>query len=210
MRVKQFNWRKNIVKWRQFNHRKYSVFLSMKREINICALNVATLTLAIPDSATAQTVLSGEKKQSQVKYSEKEYDLDEVEVLGSRVPLSPEHSVRMVQVLTRKEIEASSAQSVNDLLKLVAGVDVRQRGAYGVQTDIGINGGNSDQLTILLNGINISNPHTGHLSADLPLSVNDIERIEVLEGGSSRIYGSSAFSGAINIIIKKVKKKPWA
>ena len=207
MRVKQFNWRKNIVKWRQFNHRKYSVFLSMKREINICALSVATLTLAIPDSATAQTVLSGEKKQSQVKYSEKEYDLDEVEVLGSRVPLSPEHSVRMVQVLTRKEIEASSAQSVNDLLKLVAGVDVRQRGAYGVQTDIGINGGNSDQLTILLNGINISNPHTGHLSADLPLSVNDIERIEVLEGGSSRIYGSSAFSGAINIITKKEKEK---
>ena len=206
MRVKKLNWRKCATKWRQFNHRKYSVFLSMKKEINICVLSVATLTLAVPNSSTAQTVLKVEKSQNQVKTSDTEYDLDELEVIGSRIPLSPEHSVRMVQVLTRKEIEASSAQSVNDLLKLVAGVDVRQRGAYGIQTDIGINGGNSDQLTVLLNGINISNPHTGHLTVDLPVSVNDIERIEVLEGGSSRIYGSSAFSGAINIITKNEKE----
>lgn len=137
--------------------------------------------------------------------NELEYNLDELEVVGSRVPLSAANQVRMVQVLTRKEIEATAAQSVNDLLKLVAGVDVRQRGAYGVQTDIGVNGGNSDQVTVLLNGVNISNPHTGHLTADLPVSVNDIERIEVLEGASSRVYGSSAFSGAINIVTRKEK-----
>lgn len=137
--------------------------------------------------------------------NELEYNLDELEVVGSRVPLSAANQVRMVQVLTRKEIETTAAQSVNDLLKLVAGVDVRQRGAYGVQTDIGVNGGNSDQVTVLLNGVNISNPHTGHLTTDLPVSVNDIERIEVLEGASSRVYGSSAFSGAINIVTRKEK-----
>lgn len=140
---------------------------------------------------------------AQVVNEESEYELENLEVIGSRVPLSPQHSVRMVQVLTRQEIAATSAQSVNDLLKLVAGVDVRQRGAYGVQTDIGVNGGTSDQLTVLLNGVNISNSHTGHLTMDLPVSVEDIERIEVLEGGASRVYGSSAFSGAINIVTRR-------
>lgn len=140
--------------------------------------------------------------QAQVEQTESEYELEGLEVIGTRVPLSPQHSVRMVQVLTRQQIAATAAQSVNDLLKLVAGVDVRQRGAYGVQTDIGVNGGTSDQLTVLLNGVNISNSHTGHLTMDLPVSVDDIERIEVLEGGASRVYGSSAFSGAINIVTR--------
>lgn len=140
--------------------------------------------------------------QAQVEQTESEYELEGLEVIGTRVPLSPQHSVRMVQVLTRQQIAATAAQSVNDLLKLVAGVDVRQRGAYGVQTDIGVNGGTSDQLTVLLNGVNISNFHTGHLTMDLPVSVDDIERIEVLEGGASRVYGSSAFSGAINIVTR--------
>lgn len=132
--------------------------------------------------------------------------LEEAYVTASRAPMPADKATRLVQVLSSEDIVASSAQSVNDLLKLVAGVDVRQRGAYGIQTDIGINGGNEDQLTVLLNGVNISNPQTGHLTMDLPVSLNDIERIEVVEGGASRIYGSSAFSGAVNIITKSQKE----
>lgn len=128
--------------------------------------------------------------------------LGEVEVVSTRVPLPADKAVRLVQVITSKDIEGSAAQSVNDLLKLCAGVDVRQRGGFGVQTDIGINGGNEDQLTVMLNGVNISNPHTGHLTVDLPVSISDIDHIEVLEGGASRVYGSSAFSGVINIVTK--------
>ena len=128
--------------------------------------------------------------------------LDEVEVVATRIPLPADKAVRLVQVITSTDIQASAAQSVNDLLKLVAGVDVRQRGGFGIQTDIGVNGGNEDQLTVMLNGVNISNPQAGHLTVDLPVSINDIERIEVLEGGASRVYGSSAFSGVINIVTK--------
>lgn len=131
-----------------------------------------------------------------------EVELNETEVVGTRAPLPADKAVRLVQVISRKEIEASSANSVNDLLKLAAGVDVRQRGGFGIQTDIGVNGGTEDQLTVLLNGINISNPHTGHLTVDLPVSVDDIERIEVIEGGASRVYGSQAFAGAINIVTR--------
>ncbi len=133
---------------------------------------------------------------------DKTIELDGTEITASRIPIAADKATRLVQVLTSKEIEASSAQSVNDLLKLVAEVDVRQRGGYGIQTDIGVNGGNEDQLTVLLNGINISNPQTGHLTIDLPICINDIERIEIIDGGASRIYGSYAFAGAINIITK--------
>ena len=87
-------------------------------------------------------------------------------------------------------------------MKLATGVDVRQRGGFGVQTDISINGGTFDQITILLNGVNISSPQTGHNAADFPVSLSDIERIEVLEGASARVFGSSAFNGAINIVTR--------
>ena len=135
-----------------------------------------------------------------------EISLEETEVVGTRAPLPADKAVRLVQVINRQDIEASSASSVNDLLKLAAGVDVRQRGGFGIQTDIGVNGGTEDQLTILLNGVNISNPHTGHLAADFPVNVDDIERIEVIEGGASRVYGSQAFAGAINIVTRTEKE----
>lgn len=131
-----------------------------------------------------------------------EIKLDEVEVMSSRVQVPMQRSARIVSVMTKEEIKASPAQSVNDLLKYAAGVDVRQRGAFGIQTDISVGGGMFDQIVILLNGVNISSPHTGHLSADFPISIDEIERIEILEGAASRVYGTNAFTGAINIITR--------
>ena len=74
----------------------------------------------------------------------KTIDLSAAEVTGTRAPLPADKAVRLVQVLDRQAIQASSAQSVNDLLKQIAGVDVRQRGAFGIQTDISVNGGTED------------------------------------------------------------------
>jgi vitamin B12 transporter len=79
-------------------------------------------------------------------------------------------------------------------------VDVRQRGGLGVQSDISIRGSSFDQVLILLNGININDPQTGHHNLNLPVPLDAIERIEILEGPASRVYGLNAFSGAINFI----------
>ncbi|HCN52336.1 MAG TPA: TonB-dependent receptor, partial [Prevotella sp.] len=68
-----------------------------------------------------------------------------------------------------------------------------------------INGGTFDQITILLNGVNISNPQTGHNASDFPVALADIDHIEVLEGAASRIFGTSAFNGAINIVTRKAQ-----
>ena len=199
--------------WHQFTRKHDAIFRSLGKEMSIGVLSVATLLFATPDTAAAKMAINAESHDATDKSIEEiaETDADSLimlegtEVVASRAPIPADKAVRLVQVINRKEIEASSAQSVNDLLKLSAGVDVRQRGGFGIQTDIGVNGGNSDQLTVLLNGVNITNPHTGHLTVDLPVNVDDIERIEILEGGASRVYGSSAFSGAINIVTRSDK-----
>ena len=109
----------------------------------------------------------------------------------------------MVTVLERADIQAAPVQSINDLLKYAVGVDVRQRGPIGAQTDVSIRGGNNEQITILLNGINICDPQTGHNAFDFPLDISDIERIEVLEGPAGRVYGTSSLVGAINIVTRR-------
>ncbi len=222
----------NTIRWHQFSRRSDAVFLSLGREIRIGVLSVATLLSATPNSAAARVAMAPEYTDEATElidngvadgvvvddeivdgmpidetvidssFTEKHIQLSCTEVTASRIPISSDKATRIIQIITAEDLKASSAQSVSDLLKLVAGVDVRQRGGFGIQTDIGVNGGNEDQVTVMLNGINISNPHTGHLTMDLPVSMNDIERIEVLEGGASRVYGSSAFAGVINIVTK--------
>ncbi|MDO4994843.1 MAG: TonB-dependent receptor [Bacteroidales bacterium] len=192
----------DVVRWHQFSRRNDAVFRSLGREIVIGTLSVSTLLVATPHTAQAQTVAPQQGER------DREVALDEVTVTAGRVPLPMEQTARIVSVMTREQLKDCPAQSVNDLLKLCASVDVRQRGSFGIQTDISINGGTHDQIVILLNGVNISSPHTGHLSADLPISIDDIERIEILEGAASRVYGTSAFCGAINIVTKAPSNFP--
>ena len=75
-----------------------------------------------------------------------DYQLDELEVTGSLAPLQANQAARIVATIGRDEIAQAAALSVNDLLKLALGVDVRQRGAFGVQTDICIDGGMTRQM----------------------------------------------------------------
>ena len=201
----------HIITWRQFAHKGYAAFASLHRQIRIGVLSVATLSVAA--AAQAQTHSNSPSKGSTKEGIPIEEEvggvspLFELLVSGTMAPLSQLQSARLVSVLTRQDIEQAAAQSVNDLLKLATGVDVRQRGGFGVQTDISIDGGTFDQVTLLLNGIDIGNPQTGHLSADFPVSISDIERIEVLEGAASRVYGGQSFGGAINIVTKHDKEQ---
>lgn len=185
--------------FRHFSRKKYALFSCFHREIKIGILSVATLGAATSARASLPTLsLSSDTIAEQ--------NLDEAVVTASRAGISSDKAARAVTVITRSEIKASGATTVNDILKLVSGIDVRQRGAYGIQTDISINGGTFDQLTILLNGVSINDPQTGHLAADLPVSADDIERIEILRGAAGRLYGSQAFSGAINIVTRSAVK----
>lgn len=185
--------------FRSFSRKNYALLTCLHKEIRIGVLSVATLgaTQAIL-AVNPQTRAYGDTISGQ--------NLSEATVTASRARIAADKAARVVSVITRSEIDRAGATSVNDLLKLTVGVDVRQRGGFGVQSDISINGGTFDQITILLNGVSVNNPQTGHLAADFPVSPDEIERIEILEGAAGRLLGSQAFSGAVNIVTRKVEK----
>jgi len=186
----------SVLTFRKWGRKNYSLFLTLHKTVVIASLSV-TYLLSTPVESLAVTQDTTEVKM--------EYDLDEIEVSAQRAPALYSQVARIISVIERKEIEAIPAESVQDLLEYIAGVDVRQRGAEGVQADVSIRGGSFDQTLILLNGINITDPQTGHHNLNFPVSLDQIERIEILEGPAARVYGPNAFSGAVNIITKEVQ-----
>ena len=108
--------------FRQFQRKGYSLFACLGREVVISVLSVATLSSAKADGISIDTFRADTTKQVS-----KEVRLGTVDVTGSRAPLALGQAARMVTVLSREDVQAAPVQSVNDLLKMVAGVDVRQR-----------------------------------------------------------------------------------
>lgn len=132
--------------------------------------------------------------------------IQEVLINEDRLQIPFNEQSRNVEILTRKEIASLPAASIQELLSYVPGVDIRQRGPFGTQADIGIDGGSFDQTIVLLNGVKISDSQTGHNMLNLPIPVDAIERIEVLRGPASRIYGINGLTGAVNIVTRHVEK----
>ena len=200
-KYREFN-KREALKFTQFSNKGYALFSCLGKVVLVGVLSVPTLTYAKADGVSTDT----DKVDSTTWKTNREVVLDGVEVTGSRAPLTLGQAARMVVVLDRDQIAQAPVQSVNDLLKYTVGVDVRQRAPLGAQTDISIRGGTSEQITILLNGINICDPQTGHNAFDLPVDISDIERIEVLEGPAGRVFGTSSLLGAINVVTKMPKQ----
>ncbi|WP_316748040.1 TonB-dependent receptor plug domain-containing protein [Pedobacter gandavensis] len=132
--------------------------------------------------------------------------LNEVMVQENRLQLPFSKQNRNIWIIDREKIQSLPARSISELLSYVSGVDVRQRGPGGSQADISIDGGTFDETLVLLNGVKVSDPQTGHNMMNLPISMDDIDHIEVLRGSASRVYGINALTGAINIVTRKVQK----
>jgi len=129
-------------------------------------------------------------------------EIKEIVISGQRSPSIHSELNRIVTVISKEQIRNAPVQSIQEILEYAVNVDVRQRGNFGVQADLSIRGGSFEQTLILLNGIKINDPQTGHHNLNIPIDINSIERIEILEGPGSRVFGPNAFSGAINIITK--------
>ncbi len=186
----------SLATFRKWGRKGFSVFQSLHKTVKIASLGIAYLAFAIPANAEHNQLVEVHDTLSPVK----EIAVEEVVVSAQRAPVAFSQVARIVTVIGKDEIQKAPVQSIQDLLEYALNVDVRQRGNNGVQADISIRGSTFDQVLILLNGININDPQTGHHNLNLPVSFDAIERIEILEGPASRIYGPNAFSGAINII----------
>jgi iron complex outermembrane receptor protein len=198
MKEQRFN-QNRFVRFKRFSRKAYGAFNSMHKVVSIGVVTACTLTFANAGRAVAQS--DSTRQRPEGTFTERE--LEEVTVTASRIETPLSRTAKLVTVITAEEIAAAPVRSIEDLLVYASDIDVVQRGGHGVQSDISIRGGSADQTAVLLNGINLSNPHTGHFSFDFPINLSDIERVEILHGPSALIYGSSAFSGGINIITKK-------
>lgn len=133
---------------------------------------------------------------------EKETTIQDVEIQSKFLNTSYKKINENVIVITKEELKRSPSFSIDDVLQQYAGIDVRRRGANGVQSDISIRGGSFEQVLILLNGIRMNDSQTGHNSMNIPVDISNVERIEVMKGPAARRFGNGPFTGVINIVTK--------
>jgi len=129
-------------------------------------------------------------------------DLGPVEITAPRI-MEPSSVVpQSVTVIDAATIAAHGAATISQAIELAPGVEVTDKGPEGSELSATIRGSTSNQVLVLVDGVRINDPLTG--VADLSrLPLDDVERIEVLPGGSSSLYGGDAVGGVIDIITKK-------
>ena len=200
------------IRFRQFSHKAYAAFCSLHREVTIGRVaaymtdlemlksgkSIAVSALLLFSGIAAVEADEGVPKDS-VPLEAQQLSLQEVLVVSHKAEVNSE-AYRLITQVSQAEIEALPVQTVADILQYLPGVDVRTRGANGAQADISMRGGTFDQVLVLLNGVPLSDFHTGHYALNIPVSTEMIERVEVLQGTSANLHG--AFSGAINIVTR--------
>jgi outer membrane cobalamin receptor len=134
------------------------------------------------------------------------FTLDEIIVSATKTEETRRDISSSVIVVDEDDIEGSAARSLGDLLCNEQGIDLRTYGNYGgASEEIHIRGMGADGTQILLNGIALNSPSLGIADA-AKISLNNIERIEVVKGAGSLLYGTGAMAGTINIITKRPQK----
>ena len=126
-------------------------------------------------------------------------DTQSISVTTTAEPLPLDESDRSVEVLTPREMPLG-ADSVVDLLRTDPSLNIQARAAEGVQADLSIRGTTFEQSLILVNGLRVNDPETGHLNLDIPVPLDAITRVDILHGSGSTFYGSDAIGGAVNLL----------
>lgn len=123
---------------------------------------------------------------------------------ASRTPITAKQNGSSVTVITREEIERRGARNLDEILRIVPGVTVAQRGGLGQQSSLFLRGANSEQTKVMLDGIPINDPSSPNGAFNpAHFLLDDVERIEVLRGPQSTLYGSDAIGGVISITTKR-------
>lgn len=132
------------------------------------------------------------------------YDLDAITVIANLIPTEIQRSGASVSTATREEIEDSGATHVADFLRRLPGVSIAQSGGPGAAAQVRIRGANPRYVALYVDGVRVDDPTGIAAEFDFGLmSIDDVERIEVLRGTQSALYGSSAVGGVINITTRR-------
>ena len=128
-------------------------------------------------------------------------------VSATRIESTIATSPDAITVVTREEIEQLNARTVADVLETVPGVSVSHTGQPGAQTSVFMRGANSGHTLVLIDGVRANNAFNGRYDF-VDLTVDNVERIEVVRGPQSTRYGSDALGGVINIVMKRGAAEP--
>ena len=154
------------------------------------------LVLALATAATAEEVSTNELAR-----------LAPVVITGTRIPEELANTPNSVTVVSREQIDTQQQRTVADVLRDVTGVDVVQSGQPGALTSVLMRGANGNQTLVLIDGVRVNNAFNNAFDfANLP--VDNVERIEVIRGPQSTLYGSEALGGVINIVTKQCVGQP--
>ena len=130
-------------------------------------------------------------------------DIDTATVVTTRLAQTLDKTGRNISILPGADLRASAYTSLDDLLQYFPGIEVQTRNAFGAQGDISMRGSTFTQVLVLVNGMRLNDPLTGHFNGYIPVSPGEIDRVEVLRGAASALYGADAVGGVINVITKQ-------
>lgn len=132
--------------------------------------------------------------------------LPEIVVTATRVEESPQDVTQDITVINRDYIESSNVEFIKDVLKNNSDLNIVQNGGPGKNATIFLRGGSPNQTVMMIDGVKVKSPTTGSLDLS-GIVIDDIERIEIVKGPQSTLYGSEAMAGVVNIITKKGRGK---
>ena len=130
-------------------------------------------------------------------------EIENIVIVGARVPIQKNLLSGSVTIIDRQQIEASKAIDVSDLLRGLAGISVSQSGGKGSLNEIRMRGSESNHVLVMIDGVAINDLGQSDLANFAYLSLANVERIELLKGSQSALWGSGAIGGVINIISKQ-------
>ncbi|RYY87330.1 MAG: TonB-dependent receptor, partial [Chitinophagaceae bacterium] len=116
-------------------------------------------------------------------------------------------SGRNILVIPGEQFRRLPVNSIDELLRYVPGIEIQARGPMGAQSDIVMRGGTFQQVLVLVDGLRVNDPFSGHFATYFPIAPQEIERIEVLKGAAAAPYGSEAVGGVVHIISKSFAAK---
>ncbi|MCC6290404.1 MAG: TonB-dependent receptor plug domain-containing protein, partial [Chitinophagaceae bacterium] len=139
--------------------------------------------------------------------SAQDIELDPITVTATLSQKRSSETGRNITIIKGEKFKNLPVHSLDELLRYIPGVEIQARGPMGSQSDIVLRGGTYQQVLVILDGMRLNDPNTGHFSSYIPIAPAEIERIEILKGASSAIYGADAVGGVINVITKSFATK---
>lgn len=136
-----------------------------------------------------------------------EIELDPITVTATLSQKRSSETGRNITIIKGENFKNLPVHSLDELLRYVPGVEIQARGPMGSQSDIVLRGGTYQQVLVILDGMRLNDPNTGHFNSYIPIAPAEIDRIEILKGASSAIYGTDAVGGVIYVFTKTFTAK---